>query len=706
MKYPVPHLRKLSTKVWVSLASISVCTTLVIGVQALKFSPSQISQASIEVITPAFDPLSHEPLELRISQLTRNPQPRQRLLLAELSLQKNDPRSALTALEGLENEYQLLADIILLKRAQAFTQLGNPAQAQPVWQELLSRYGDRPSAGEALWALNRKEELITKFPSHPRTRDALLAMIKTQPQNLELIRQLAVYFPDTPQIVPLLNRLTSGNINLTPDQWWSIGNAYYDNFEFTRAGNAYSRATANSFTQYRQGRSWHRAKQAGNALTAYRNLVDKYPQSPEAPRALIRIMQLGNSSEVQSASDRLMKNYPDTAGEGLLLRAERGVNREQALQLLLSQYGNSDASAQWRWQVARDQAKRGRLRKAISTVQSIVANNPSSPVLAESAFWGGKWSQKLGDTATARQLFTTALRLQPDSYFAWRSAVSLGWTEVGDFTTARNVTLALRPVTGRSSLPAGSAVVNELYVIGLDRDAYSHWQTEIRGRQLLKPREIFTDGVLRIGVNDNLMGIRTLESLTWIDVSAPERQEIAQLISTPLYRQSLYPFPYFAQIQKWSQEFNLPPALVIALIRQESRFESQILSSAGAVGLMQVMPETGAWIASKRGIRNYSLKNPEDNINFGTWYLDFTHQEFNNNSMLAVASYNAGPGAIGRWVSTRGLGNADEFVNNIPYAETRDYVPKVFGNYWNYLLLYSPVIQQRMGQFTNNSAAF
>jgi len=109
-----------------------------------------------------------------------------------------------------------------------------------------------------------------------------------------------------------------------------------------------------------------------------------------------------------------------------------------------------------------------------------------------------------------------------------------------------------------------------------------------------------------------------------------------------------------------------------------------------------VMPDTGAWIARKRGIRSYSLKNPEDNINFGTWYLDYTHNSFQNNSLLAVASYNAGPGAIGRWVREKGIDDPDEFVENIPYAETRDYVPKVFGNYWNYLRLYSPVIQQKM----------
>ena len=64
--------------------------------------------------------------------------------------------------------------------------------------------------------------------------------------------------------------------------------------------------------------------------------------------------------------------------------------------------------------------------------------------------------------------------------------------------------------------------------------------------------------------------------------------------------------------------------------------------------------------------------------------------------MLAVASYNAGPGAVGRWVEGRNISDPDEFVNSIPYDETRDYVSKVLGNYWNYLRLYSPSVQRQI----------
>lgn len=126
-----------------------------------------------------------------------------------------------------------------------------------------------------------------------------------------------------------------------------------------------------------------------------------------------------------------------------------------------------------------------------------------------------------------------------------------------------------------------------------------------------------------------------------------------------------------------------------------------IRSGAGATGLMQVMPDTGAWIAEKIKLKQYQLNDPEDNIQLGTWYLDYTHQEYSGNSLLAIASYNAGPGAVSDWVTKSGVTDPDTFVETIPYSETKGYVKSVFGNYWNYLRLYNPEISQKLAQISD-----
>jgi soluble lytic murein transglycosylase len=661
----------------------------------------------------SFDPLTYSPLDQRLAKLetqakqlnssnTDSDRVRARLVIADIHLNNRKPREAIAALDKLETEYPVLADYVLLKRAQAQTQLRDLQAAKATWEQLLAKFPDSPASAEAMFALGQNQQLLQKFPAHPRSQEVVLRLLAQGPNRVDLMAHLATYFSDFKEIVPILNRLVASSPSLTSDQWWAIADGYYNKFEFGRAANAYARATVNPITAYNYARSLHRGKQFDNAIAAYNRVVQQFPQSPQAPRALIRITQIGSPEAAIAATDRIVASYPDTAGEALGIKAailqdklDSPKAASDVRNLLLSRYGSSDDAGELRWRIAKGQGRSGQIKNAIATVDALIANSPDSTSAAEASFWAGKWANQIGDKAKAKKFFEFAIRQHPDSYFAWRSASSLGWN-VGTFTTARYVAPAIALPSARVTLPAGSAKLQELYILGLDRDAQSQWMSELRGKRILEPKEIFTDGVLRVANLDNLIGIKTLESLNWIDVPNSQRAEIAQLKQHPAYIHSLYPFHYWDIISNWSRDRKLSPALVIGLMRQESRFEAQIRSRSDAIGLMQIMPDTGSWIASKKGVNSYNLDRPEDNINFGTWYLEYTHSRFGDNTMLAIASYNAGPGAIGRWVESRGLGDPDEFVNNIPYDETRDYVSKVLGNYWNYLRLYSPSVQQQI----------
>ena len=105
---------------------------------------------------------------------------------------------------------------------------------------------------------------------------------------------------------------------------------------------------------------------------------------------------------------------------------------------------------------------------------------------------------------------------------------------------------------------------------------------------------------------------------------------------------------------------------------------------------MQIMPETGKYIADQLGVSSFNLELPADNIRFGTWYLDEVHQTYGNDSILAIASYNAGPGNVAKWVEEKGDLAPDTFIDAIPFDETRKYVTAVLENHWNYLRLYDP----------------
>ena len=103
------------------------------------------------------------------------------------------------------------------------------------------------------------------------------------------------------------------------------------------------------------------------------------------------------------------------------------------------------------------------------------------------------------------------------------------------------------------------------------------------------------------------------------------------------------------------------------------------------------MPATASYIAQRNGIPyrgRSSLYVPEKNIELGCAYLDYVKEKHYENDLLAVASYNGGPNAVNSWKSNLDYKSFDEFIENIPYAETRDYIKKVYRSYWVYLNIY------------------
>ena len=159
-----------------------------------------------------------------------------------------------------------------------------------------------------------------------------------------------------------------------------------------------------------------------------------------------------------------------------------------------------------------------------------------------------------------------------------------------------------------------------------------------------------------------------------------------------------YPLEYRDEIQRISGEYNLSPALIASVIRNESSFRPAAESSVGARGLMQVMPETAEWIAHKLKVDNYSLEqlyNPETNIRFGCWYLNYLSTLFHGDPICVVCAYHAGQGEISSWlrnpsISSDGLTMK---IDRLPEGPTKTYAGRVTRDYGIYQAKYfSPVL--------------
>ena len=152
---------------------------------------------------------------------------------------------------------------------------------------------------------------------------------------------------------------------------------------------------------------------------------------------------------------------------------------------------------------------------------------------------------------------------------------------------------------------------------------------------------------------------------------------------------AIYPIHFREGIARVAERYGLDPYLVAAVVQTESSYDPQAVSPAGAVGLMQLMPETATWVTSLKtwkGSDNPVLTDPEDNLELGACYLAFLLQRFEGQTRPALAAYNAGQGVVVGWVEA--AKNADSFaLSDIRFPETRSFVERV-EHYWE---LYSRV---------------
>ncbi|HAN21826.1 MAG TPA: lytic transglycosylase [Clostridiales bacterium] len=151
------------------------------------------------------------------------------------------------------------------------------------------------------------------------------------------------------------------------------------------------------------------------------------------------------------------------------------------------------------------------------------------------------------------------------------------------------------------------------------------------------------------------------------------------LIGIKEIRKSRYPIRYEEYVIKYSREYNVPQEVIYAVIYSESGFDENAKSSAGAIGLMQIIPDTYDWL-SRLMDESYAegdIYKPENNIKYGVFYLSHLYHDRFNNWDTALAAYNAGHGRVANWLNDTRYSDDGIALKEIPYEETRNYVAKV-----------------------------
>jgi soluble lytic murein transglycosylase len=314
---------------------------------------------------------------------------------------------------------------------------------------------------------------------------------------------------------------------------------------------------------------------------------------------------------------------------------------------------------------------------ALRVFERYIAAYPDGDYKTNSLFWSAKVLDKLGRAperdAKVRQLVAE----YPFSYYAYRAK------ELWNVAAADTAAAATFPDL---TLPADPrfATVTELLDIGLTREAAREMKT-IAAEYADHPGVQFmlADVYVRAGEPFKANGIlqrRFREFVRHGGVNIP-----------PRFWQILFPLPYFDAIREEAGKRGVDPYLVAAIIRQESGFEPTTVSNAGAVGLMQIMPQEANAIGAAAGIENVtreSLFDPRLNVAIGAAEYSQKLARMNGNQTLAIAAYNGGEEAVNRWLSRTPIDDIDIYIESIPFAETKLYVKTVTRNRNEYKRIY------------------
>ena len=204
--------------------------------------------------------------------------------------------------------------------------------------------------------------------------------------------------------------------------------------------------------------------------------------------------------------------------------------------------------------------------------------------------------------------------------------------------------------------------------------------------EILEEKQINLKFIRRIAI---LFIVGMCINLYFISLKENEKSTEVQTEEVDVVDDQL-PVPFNNEIEVYSEMYGLDPYLVAAIIKTESGFDKDIVSSMGAVGLMQIMPSTGEWIARQLNIEGFSaemLKNEDVNIEMGCWYLNYLKSQLKHTNEV-LAAYNGGIGNVFKWLQDPRYSKDGEVINTIPFKETVSYIEKVVVVYNEYMDLY------------------
>jgi soluble lytic murein transglycosylase len=623
----------------------------------------------------------------------------------------------------------LLADYALYWQAQTDRALGAQQAAIEEFRRYRQLYPDSVMSDTAVESLaqialatDRPEDAVTALTGYAKTTGrASLVLLRAQAREKFAITKNEKPFGAATDYLDVVYRFPlSEEAKIAVDKIPYLRLTLGEQFPGTPTEMEIARAEA-----LYQARRWREVR------AAYQELLPKLSGAAR-DRAMLRIAQADLPSQsAQDAIAALALTDPDVDAERtfVLSQVQRSAKNEEAMLAAIEKLATEHPQSSWteealfaggnhfwvdldrqraaefyqravagfpagryaalaHWRVAWT-AYLNRQSDVENRLEQYVRQYPTSQHVVDALYWLGRVNERNAKLSRARSLYRAAVQRFPQTYFAARAADRLH--EIGSAPIEAVEIVSLIPPV--PPLPSWTAPIPEaaagrwaraqaLESIGFDSSA----ELELRAAyaETRAPKLLLAAARAAVESKRYTAGMVATRQLV------PEL-EARRLDDVPdeAWR-TAYPLPYREQVEVEARRNHLDPMLVAGLIRQESAFLSDAVSRANAVGLMQMTPGTGLRLAKQLRLRfsRARLFDPEYNLRLGTLYLSGLVAAYGNPE-AALAAYNAGEDRVAQWTAGQNYLETAEFVESIPFTETREYVQIVLRNAELYRQIYS-----------------
>jgi soluble lytic murein transglycosylase len=609
----------------------------------------------------------------------------------------------------------------------AYLRAGKTTEARDVFAKLVMQMPDASRPDDyALDAVRQLDALDRNSPLASEAEHLLFASVYQFNRDFAgaRVHYQAVIdrFPQSPTVPNAIFQIARGLYN----------EAKYDDAVklFQKVFDSYPQSSSARDAVGFLGSSYVRMKRTDDAVNAYKLLIDKFPDNPAPERAYQNIVdalhEAGRYTEALNWVQQARARFKTDLANALVLFAQLRIHMAQGSWATvvrdadeLSKLsdlggtripgGTNPAEVNFLHAYALEQL--GRNEEAIAAYLAIpdgrneyygtratqrlmgLATNQKSRSLVQMRLNAllneSKTTSAAGQHEQARAAAQSSLRLTNDPQLR-AEALKYLQTAYNALSTYRLPTFnKITLLKQDPELGPHEALANSLLLLGLYDEALP---------ELLAARktsagqdEDYSIAVLALRAGIPNRSVRFGEQI-WKTVPADYVIELAPRDLVEL----LYPAPFRESLVKHTSSRNVDPRFVLSIARQESRFQADAKSVAAARGMMQFIASTANEIATQVNLHNFNqddLYNPDSAILFGSQYLANLFKQFPNQPQAVAGSYNGGADNLARWIARSRANEADRYVPEIGFTQTKDYVYKVMANYWTYQRLYDAQLQ-------------